>query len=76
MLGPSNRATARPGPAARPGAAVEPRPCAPSSAPPDGEPSAVERTAAKLVQLAVAIEALAGAIGALTLGIETFTRRV
>jgi hypothetical protein len=62
MLGPSSRATARPGPTARNGAAVERRPCAPSS-PPPGEPSAVERSAATLVQLAGAIEALARAIG-------------
>jgi hypothetical protein len=75
MLGASSRVTARPGPAAREGAAVDLRPCAPSS-PPHVDPSAVERTAAKLAKLAGAIEALAGAIGALTLGIETFTRHV
>jgi hypothetical protein len=75
MLGPSSRATARPGPTARNGAAVERRPCAPSS-PPPGEPSAVERSAATLVQLAGAIEALARAIGVFAVGIETFTRRV
>ena len=75
MLGPSSRATARPGPAARHGAAVELRPCAPSS-PPAVEPSTVERTAAKLAQLASAIEALAGSIGVFAVRLETCTRRV
>jgi len=76
MLGPLSRATARPGPAARHSTAVTARPCAVSSATPYVEPSTVERSAAKLAHLAEAIEALAGAIGALALGIETVAGRV